>query len=455
MKQKIDILSVLMIVFVLLRLINYFYAVSAFQVLSAGILIAISIYMFPKVKTATRLVLSIIFLVGASLLIYSGANPREWLRAVLQNGNVIMLLICVPMISMPFYYEDYQGELKKLVQVRMRNVMGFLGLVTVCVNILGGLIAVGATLVVFTLLKPYASMYKADKLFIKTLLRGYYASGFWSPAWATVIIYSVFSDVKWIRVLPVAVIFVLLFNVMNLLGIHFEIRRSRTNFELPEAEKGAGYDRKKIDMMILLAVVILAAIMIVNAATGWDLMLVVCIVSAAFPLAAALIQRRTGPYRSLAKNYFEVSVPKIKEQVAVFMLAGFLGRALDISGAGLAMVELLPDWFHHNTPAMIAALIIIMTLPSLAGVHPTAMGTTMVAVLHPAALGLANYTFALALLAGWIVALLVAPFSATALIISGETGQSSFAHSVLLNWRFAIVCAVVYSLLISVIGPLM
>ena len=455
MEYKKDFLSVLMIVFVLLRLINYFYIVTAFQVLSAGILIAVLIYVAPRVKTPTKLVLAMVFLAGASLMIYSGAGMREWLRAFLQNGNLAMMLICVPMISMPFYYKDYQAELKKLVQARMRNVMSFLGLVSVCSHVLSALISVGAMPIIYPLLKPFAAMYNADRFFLKTVSRGYFSSGFWSPAWATVIIYSVYTDVKWIKVIPVAIVFTVLYTAMNLLAVYFETRRNPQRFQIAEPEPGAEPDQKMIRIMMLMAAAMIASIIIFNTSTGWDLMLVVTLVSVSFPLAAALVQRRVSAYRRLSKNYYNVSLPKVREQIAVFVLAGFLGRALDISGAGLAVAGFLPDWLRYSSQAMIIAIIMLMALPALVGVHPTATGTAMVAVLQPAALGLANYTFCLALVMGWIVGLMVAPFSAIALILSGENGQSSFANSVLINWKFALVCTVVFSMLISLIGPLM
>ena len=453
--RKNGIFSILMIVFVILRLINYFYAAQALQMISAGILVAILVDVLPKVNTATKFVLGMIFLAGLSLMIYSGAGLLEWLRAVLQNGNLAMMLICVPMVSMPFYYEDYQVELKKLVQARMRNVMSFLGLTTVCSNILGGLISVGAMPIIYPLFKPFAQMYNAEKFFQKSISRGYFSSGFWSPAWATVIVYSVYPDVKWVKVIPVAIVFVALYNAMSLLGIYFETRRDPQRYRIAEPEPGTVYDKKKLRMMVLMAAVMIVSIILINTATGWDLMLVVSLVSAAFPLAAALAQRHGSTYRRLSKNYFDVSLPKVKEQLAVFILAGFLGRALEVSGAGHAMVGFIPEWLRYSPAAMVAAITVIMSLAALLGVHPTTTGTALVAVAQPAAMGLVNYTFCLSLILGWIVAMMVAPFSAIALILSGINGQNSFANSVVLNWKFALVCTVIFSLLISLIGPIM
>jgi len=403
----------------------------------------------------TRLVMAFILLCGVALLIYANVGFWDWLVAILQNGNLVMLLICVPMVSMPFYYEDYQGELKNLVKTRMRNVLSFLILVTISAHLLGAMLSVGAVLVIYPLMRPFAELYNADDLYLKTVSRAYMSSGFWSPAWATVIIYSAFPDVQWIRIIPVAIVFTLIYNCMNLLEMRYHAKHCPGSFLQADTNPGLQVDKKKILAMLLLAVIMITSIIIFNTVSGWDLLLVVSIVSLVFPLAVAIIRRHGGEYKKLMKNYYDVSLKNVQQQVALFVLAGFLGKGLDISGVGLALASLLPDWLRHTPPAMIAAILIIMTIPTLVGVHPTATGTAMVAVLQPAALGLANYTFCLTLISGWLIAMLVAPFCAASLMLSSANGKSGFANSTAINWKFTLLCIVVFSLLISVVGPMM
>jgi hypothetical protein len=317
------------------------------------------------------------------------------------------------------------------------------------------MISIGAMMLSYTLMRPLAAAYNAEKPFLRTISRSYFCSGFWSPAWGTVIIYSVHTDVEWVRVIPVGVAFSLLFVAMNLLPIYLSCKRDPEQYQPSAPPPGKTTDTRMVMAVPITIALMIGSIVVLNVTTGWDLMLVVTVVAVCFPLVSALVQRLTDAYKTQMGSYFRVSLPKVREQVILFSLAGFLGRALDISGVGLALAAMLPDWLRYTPPLMVAALVLIMMIPSFIGIHPTAMGTAMVTILEPAALGLSSYTFALAMLLGWVVANMVAPFSVVAMMLSGANGQSTFDNSLFLNWKFAVVSITVYSLLISVIGPML
>ena len=89
------------------------------------------------------------------------------------------------------------------------------------------------------------------------------------------------------------------------------------------------------------------------------------------------------------------------------------------------------------------------------GIHPVATGSAMVATLIPSSLGLTNYTFALTILYGWIMAVMLNPLSAQTLILSGESGRSNLDVSIRSNWLFCLVCTILFSLLIPLFGGLL
>ena len=456
MTREKDIINGLVIAFVLFRLFSYFvYDAPLLQTLSALILIIVPAYTIPKLSITSKLVMTMMLAVGVSLLVYVGADAAQWQRAVLQNGTLIMMLVCVPMISMPLHYRDYQRELKTLVQIKMRNVMSFLTLVSAFTHILAVVMNIGAIIISYTLMRPIASAYNADHQTLKTVSRGYFSSGFWSPAWGSVIIYAIHTDVHWVRVIPVGIAFGVLFNAISLLGINSEVKRSPEHFQAAASEPDTKVDKPAIYTMALIMVFMIGSIIVINAATGWSLMLVVTFVSLTFPLLAALVQRLCSAYRSQLRQYYDISLVKAREQVALFTLVGFLAFALNASGVVAVLVELLPDWLHNTPVAMVAAIILTIALPTLVGVHPTATGTALAVTLQPAVLGLASYTFALALLTGWVIGTLIAPFGVVAMLLSNINGRSIYANSLLLNWKFALVCVIVFSPLISLIGPLM
>ena len=449
------ILSACILVFAGLRLIGYFVPFMPLTYFTAALLAAIVLWSVPLMKRATQIVLLVLSVAGVSLLLYAHASFETWAAAVLANGNMVMLLMLVPMISAPFFYEDYQSALKSFAEIRMRNVMSFLLLISVCTHVLAVIVSIGAVMIIYELMEPFARMYRAEKPFLTTVSRAYNSSGFWSPAWASVIVYSAYPDVRWVKVIPVGIAFTVLFILLHLAGAYLETRRHPDRYPDIAPDPGVTLDSKRLTRMLLLAVCMIGSIILVNVTTGWDLMISVSVVSLLFPLIVALVQNRKRQYRAQMKLYYDVQIVKSRDQVALFMLSGFLGKALAVSGVGQLLSGLLPPFLTGYPALMVAALMLLLILPGMAGVHPAATGSAMLAAFSPAALGLTHYTFALAMLVGWLLTIMMAPYSATGLLLSSLTGKNNYYTSIGINWAFCIVCIAVFSPLIALVGPLM
>jgi hypothetical protein len=184
-------------------------------------------------------------------------------------------------------------------------------------------------------------------------------------------------------------------------------------------------------------------------------MIIIPIVSIIFPILCALLQKHTPEYKTGMKKYYDKSLLKVQSEVTLFTAAGFLGKALELSGVGELLPNLLPHWMYQYPALLMMALMLIIIVPSLIGVHPVVTGTALVTAIVPAAIGMSSMTFALTILTGWLLGILLSPFSATSLITSGFTGKTSWSIALGLNGKFGFACVVIFSLIISIIGPLM
>lgn len=453
--RKTQVLNILILVYAFMRALNHFYKSTLLQAISAGFLLVVMIGSMPKLKKATRFVVLALIVAGSALLIYKRADAVSWLTALLSNGNFVMMLVLASMISAPFYYEDYQGELKTLAQLRMSNLLSFLLLLSVTTHFLAVMITVGAMLLNYELLQPFAKLYKAEVPYLKTLSRSYSSSGFWSPVWGSVIVFTAYPDVNWIACIPIGIGLAVVMNIVNLFSVWLEMKRFPGRYPAAVAEPGAAVNNRLIVKLLIVVFALIGTIVLLSHFTGWDLMLIVAITATLFPPLVALIQRKVPQYKKEMTRYWNVQLPKASTQAAMFLFAGFLGRSLSISGIGDLLVNLLPDWLISLPALMCGAIMLMLVIPAILGMHPVAIGTAMVNALVPASLGLTNLTFALTILTGWLIAIMMAPFSATALLLSSYNGRSSYYNSVGINWRFSIVCIVVFSLLISWAGPLL
>ena len=446
---------IIVLLFAVLYLVNSFIGKDILTYIGAVLLVIILARSFPRMKKINRRVYSLLFILGAILLIWSKASLSTWAFAVMKNANLVCLFTCAPMISMPFFYEDYQSELKVVVQTRMQHILGFCFLVAVCTHFLAVLISVGAMMVMYELMHPYADLYKDQDTFLCTLTRAYNSSGFWSPAWASMIVLNSQLAVPWVSLIPIGLAFSVIFLGLDLGGIYLRDKLSPGRYPRLKAEEGVTVDWRKIRIMVLLAAALIGSIIVLNLVTPWDLLIIVPLVSVFFPIAAALLQKHGKEYKAGMQGYYKKSLLKVQSQCALFTAAGFLGKALDASGVGELLPQLLPDFFIHYPVLMVGAVMLLLILPSLIGVHPAATGTALVLAVTPASLGLDLMTFCLTILTGWLIAIMVSPFSANNLMLSGLTGRSSWSISLGLNLKFGLLSFVVFSLLISLIGPLL
>ena len=98
---------------------------------------------------------------------------------------------------------------------------------------------------------------------------------------------------------------------------------------------------KKIVTMLVLFLGMIGTIILISVVTDWDLMLVVPVAALVFPLAAALMQSKLPAYKRGLTNYYNKSLMKLPGQVALYAAAGFLGKAMEVSGVGAQIPKLL------------------------------------------------------------------------------------------------------------------
>ncbi len=442
------------ILFAGLRLSNYFINNSLLEYLSAGVLLFIIVQAMPKLDKSSRWVVSGLFLFGAVLLLASGASLRLWTVAFLKNANVATMLICVPLMSLPFFYEDYQSELKVVAQTKMQSMLGFCLLTSLCTHLLGVLISVGAIAIIYELLSPHAKLYKSEDTFLATIMRSYSSSGFWSPAWASMVLINSQLQVSWLSLIPIGLAFSAIFMGLDLSFIAVKIKRNPERYPRLQAEEGAVVNWRKIYTMLLLAVALIGSIILGNIVTPWDLLIIISIVAIIFPLATGLLQKHMPAYKKGMANFYGKSLIKVQSQCALFTAAGFLGKALDAAGIGAVLPRFLPDWLTSYPVLMIAAIMLLLILPAMVGIHPVATGTALLSAVTPAALGLDLMSFTLTILTGWLLATFLSPLTSTSLILSGCCGRPSWSL-LNLNKVFGPVALILFSILIAVAGPLL
>ena len=443
------------ILFVFLRLSNAFLKIPFFDYLSAVVLLFVILQNVPTLDKVTRNVVMILFLGGILALFIADVSFAVWLNAWLKNANIVTMLICMPMMSMPFFYEDYQSELKVVAQEKMQTILGFCLLTSICTHLLGVMITVGTIAIIYDLLSPHAKLYNAEDTFLSTLLRSYSTSGFWSPAWTSMVLVNTYLEVSWLSLIPIGVLFSALFIAMDLGTVAWKMHRQPQRFPRLHKEEGEEIRWRKINTMLLLAAALIGLIVLGNLFTSWSPMTIIPLVSIIFPFLAALVQGHLPAYQAEMNKFYQKSLLKVQTQCALYTAAGFLGVALEAAGVGALIPRLIPHWFMSYPALMIGTLLILLILPALGGIHPAVTITVLLSTVTPQVLGLDNMSMALTMLTGCLMGTCYSPLTSSSLILSSLCGRPSWELGPGLNKTFGPASILAFSVLIAFFGPLL
>ncbi|MGI6424174.1 MAG: hypothetical protein ACOX2A_02810 [Tepidanaerobacteraceae bacterium] len=444
----------IIIIFAILHLANYFIKSNFLFYICCGLITYIFVSAVRVLPKVTRRISLALMLMGIGLMVWKGMPFDAWLLCIDKNGNLVTLFILVPIMFLPFSYDDYQKELKHVAQAHMQNLLPFCVLTFAVVHIFGVVISVGAVTLVYELFRNNAKLYNAEKTFMASLLRGYCSSGYWSPAWASILVVTTQMNIPWIQFIPWGVGFFLIALALDTIAVWFKIRQNPDKYPRLKTDEHVKVDWKQIYILIGLSSSLILIMALLSQITPWDLMVIIPLVSIVFPIAVALLQNKLPNYKLGIKEYYDKSVLKVMSQVALFTAAGFLSKALEYSGVGAMIPNLLPIWMSQYPVLLIGSIMLLMIVPSLVGLHPVAIGTALVATIVPASIGLTDMGFALTIIVGWALAILISPFSATSLIAGGLCDCSPWEISLGLNGKFGFFNVIFFSILIALINGL-
>ncbi|QPM91609.1 hypothetical protein [Pseudooceanicola algae] len=284
--------------------------------------------------------------------------------------------------------------------------------------------------------------------------RGFAASLVWSPlSFAMVISTSVIAGASWAAVLPVA---------MASAAIQTGIGWALDRFFKPKVDPSRvpAYQRRDspaallpvLWMMLLVAVPVYAIHLVSGVSAALSVLAVVPVVAALWLVAEA--PRRTGgrQLRQHGGAFLFQELPGFGGEIILLAMAGFLGSA---AGAMLAPALSASGIDLGSLPVWILLLVPIWIIPlgGQFGMNPILFVSLFGPLLpDPATLGIAPAAMVIALTAGWSIAAVTSPFTASVMLIARLGGVTPSAVCFRWNGVFALAVGLALSLLVLAIA---
>lgn len=404
----------------------------------------------------SSLVISLVlFVLGAACLFYSGASFREWLSAVTSNGGLVVLFISLPLFSIVLTYDDYLPAISKVLRHYIRSAAGLNILTSWIGYLLGAIINLAAVSILHTLLEKDAALYQAGDDFYRALARSNIAAVFWAPNYMSVATVLNYTNLSWLAIAPLGFLLSCFLTVLISLSLLMPSHKHKTTrvTETVQREDGAGKDLEWGPLLRLLSIYLglITIVGLFNYFTKLQILTIVAVTAILFPLAAAVIQRKLYIYRCEIANYYHHKLVPIKNEILLFASVGFFGKALEITGLGSTAFSFFHLTGITSPNLAVFVLIALLAVLSFVGVHPIVTISALATSLGAASFGLTSLSYAYTLLIGYCLGVLISPFSAIALVLSGVTQKSPWVLAPKMNFLFALAVAVIFSLVLPMI----
>ncbi len=395
---------------------------------TGGLLYAISL---PWSSTFHKVLALVAFLVLGALL-YSGRfDAGTFFDGLPIYFNIIAVLLVLSVAGYPIRAERYEAQIRALMSAMTKRGVGVGTTSGALGHLLGAVLDVGSFVLIDVILRRAAPRGRIEAL----IWAGRTFS--FAPMWTNLNVLTVttitLTGVSYGGLLAVSLPFVVLGLAVTLLFAQREKYEVEEVSETP-LDRGAA-------AVLLYPVLLVAAVALANALfPGLSLTAVISVtvsaIVALISVLAAAALRRTSPLRRLAAESRE-TLAESHAEFALFGSAGVLVLSLEALGA-LAPVG---DLFSALPPVLVApALALVVALGFVGGIHVIPL-VLLINTAFPMSGGPAPALWAVAILLGSQVALLLTPFSNSVTMLARLTRLHPLEVGPKRNWGFSLIMA--------------
>ncbi|GAB7389136.1 hypothetical protein BSNK01_29740 [Bacillaceae bacterium] len=369
-----------------------------------------------------------------------GISLSKYIRVYGEMMYLLSLFALVPFLAVPIKIGGYRKAIQQVVEQRVKTTAQLNRCITSFSYFLGCFLNLAAVPIMYTGVKPTVESFpvaSAKRFATTAILQGYSLPILWTPVSGVVGAVMAITQVGWLSVLPVLLAVSLGCLFLNWMLFHLlEVLRRKTEEpdpRFPSPRKGAEAEEKSSSSAFRLTHIGLAILLFFTLSalleqwTSVGLVTAVTVLSYPFALLWSLVLRKGSAFFRETASYFAVQIPKMSDQFAVFLSAGFFVKAIQFAGYDHAVNQLFLLWNHTiGVKVFLILLPLVILLFSFAGMHPIVLIALLAESLKPSLLGITSEELTVALVGGAVMTYLVGPFSGTLALMSAMIEVSPF-----------------------------
>lgn len=437
-------------------LISVFFPWPWLNLVIMGLLMLIVFLAVTDVKGPSRIIGYTLLAAGAVLLGFYRAPLAVWGQALSRNLYLVVMFSLVPLLGIPIRRGGYMDVLQGFFGQYVRKNHHFYLLIKIITFLVAVMINVAVIPLIYQM-SLASEKSKHTKLLATAIIRGFAASVLWAPSYAAVALIIELTGAQWLQFFPYGLVLGTIFIIYGWLIVWLQEKSGDINADHKDGYVGKHATQHinvawgKIGELIFFGAALIGTVVFVSVQTEISTVIVVALISLVYPLLWLAAIRRLGVFwAEFKQQYFGQNLPKLKNEVVLFLSAGFFSTAVNFSQLGLKVPQLLHGLLGDSSFGLTLLVLSAVTVTSMAGVHPIITVTILGSTLQPSAYHISANLMALLLTASWSLGVTVSPSSGINIAMSGQVDHSPLDIGP--RWNGAYIAALLLLTLLVING---
>ena len=367
-------------------------------------------------------VLTLLFLAGGYLMLWRAGVG--WPQYLLAHGDMLYLLALfavLPLLSIPVQLGAYGDSIETVLRSRISGLFQLNCVVTVLAYLCGSFMSLAAVPIMMTSLAPVVGSYPLrdpQRFAAVATTYGYVLPILWTPVSGVVGVVLHSLHLEWTALLPLLIGLSIAGLLLNwALFWLIELRGQPAAIVPPPhaADQPAlGPAVRHLAQMLLGIVLMVGLIAVFDRLLKIGMLTVVTLLAVPFSLAWSMALGKGLAYTRAAAVQMTSRLPRLADQFAIFLAAGFFVSAMHLSGVDHVVNQAFVA-LHQTlgTRLFLLAMPLMALAAAIAGVHPLVAIALLGQSLKPEVLGIDVELLALALIGSAVLTYMLGPFSGT------------------------------------------
>ncbi|WP_216829176.1 hypothetical protein [Alkalihalobacterium elongatum] len=427
---------------VALYLISVFYPIWLLKV-AYSLLAAILLFSaLPFVRKTSIIITIPLLVIGLVIFFQAEADATSFLLAFGYNINLLSLFLLVPLIGVFLSLAGFLTTLKvHIEQLEMEDNnkshpyrLGFLLTAT-----MGAVLNLGSMVLVHRIIEGSMANFFRKKM-VMVLLRAFGFCMFWSPYFVNVGLVLVLFDVSWSSIGLYGLIIGMVYVLISLFYFpKLNFATDEIHLQPKELKKEVEQHLPPLRILFIFGAGLFLCSFILETLLPVNMLSVVSLLGFFYPLVWAIVSKQFREYTREFFAYVNQCFTRLKNEIVIFISAGFFGAALSLTEIGTQVSQTILTISQGYIYVMTLIVISFAIILSIFGIHPVVIVIGIGSALSPQLFLVSSEFMAILLLIAWTLATQVSPFSGSVLMASGLMNFSSIEIAKK-NSQFVLVC---------------